>query len=288
MSTKKQKVTVKDKDGNIIKIYGSKNECFKDTGIKSYLLNDKFMNNEPIDGLYYCLDERLDNYTKLICDGCGKAFYRVNNQVKETEKVYCSSECMVKNVTHQNNCKCPICGKGFFRDSWAISHSNNNYCSEKCASKAKRILYKGRKLSHTIIIKINDDKHLNGHKYIESDENHPYAILTNFGYMIPEEVMVVEKFLLDDNNSVRLNNNTHLSKGYLIAHKNFILDDNDVDNLIVLETNDYVTKLNTITNNYFEFKTYCQNNNLDYRTTYSKYLFNRENFKKANDGSGWW
>lgn len=287
------KVIVKDANGNILKEYSSKNQCKKETEIDINKINKCFINNEPINGLYYCLEEMPKNYSQLKCNYCGKIFYRNNTLIKEANNIYCSNECRVKASKEkvENNCVCPICGKTFHRDNWAIENNINNYCSNNCKNIALSFYKTGKPNSWQFQIEFNESSgeyYNNGHRYVIINYNHPSSIMTEFGMAIKEEIIIAENYLLNDLNTMVLGENKYLSNQYTIAHKNFVLDDNDINNLYVITIDEYNSKLLEMTSNYFVFKKYCEDNLLDYKTTYTRFLYNKDKYNRNSNGIGWW
>lgn len=285
------KVIVKDKDGNIINEYKSINECSKDVKIYTDKIIYLSVNHILYNDRYFYLDYIPSNYIKTSCEYCGKEFYNNKRRINESKHIYCCDECRKNASKIKDNCVCPICGKSFYRDNWSLKQNKNNYCSIECANIAKSINMKGRpnKCNKVKFTEKDGLYYKNGHKYIQIDNKRLYSLESNTNKnLILEEIVIAEKYLLNKENQIIIDDNKYLSTEYVVAHKNFKLDDNRVDNLLIIKKEDYTNKLTTLITNYFEFKNYCEMQKLDYRETYSAYLSNKANYKYNSNEIGVW
>ena len=89
------------------------------------------------------------NGVKVICEYCGKEFYRWPSGIKRSARNFCSRECYGKANTTGSMITCDWCGKVFYRPIGRIKQEN--YCSVLCGAegsrKKKSEAHKGKPLS---------------------------------------------------------------------------------------------------------------------------------------------
>ena len=72
----------------------------------------------------------------LVCENCGKEFYRKNGLIKA--HVFCSNSCRAKKYSNQVKIVCKVCGKVFYRRESIAKNYNIKCCSKICQGIAKR------------------------------------------------------------------------------------------------------------------------------------------------------
>lgn len=135
------------------------------------------------------------------------------------------------------NAICCVCGKPVHKKPGELSRNKNVHCSRECFAVAKKEYMKGER-NHQYGLKGDKNASWKGGRTLSSygyvlikKPDHPFA---NGDGNVFEHRLVAEKYLLNDENSVVIDEVRYLSPEYEVHHKNEIKTDNAVDNLVVL------------------------------------------------------
>lgn len=198
--------------------------------------------------------------------------------------MFCSKKCEYEWRKSQSplNCTCAYCGKQFHRKETHKRKNIKNYCSTTCANKDKKIRYSGsgnhqHGLKGSLNASWKSDEYISfyGYKLIRT-ENHPFKNCDDFVF---EHRLVAEKYLLNDKNSVVINNKKYLSPDYVVHHLNFNRQDNDVKNLLIMEKGEHTSLHAKINKDNEEFKKYCQKYNLNLNEVIKNHTYNCQHYK---------
>jgi len=135
---------------------------------------------------------------------------------------------------------CPICKKVFYRKKSAIAKAkdiNHLTCSKECCYKLRKELYKG-KGNHQYGLKgfknsswKSDVRYKNDKRYTMIRAlDHPFK--NKYGF-VPEHILVAEKYLLNENNTIIINNKKYLKPECVVHHIDFNKKNNNYTNLYV-------------------------------------------------------
>ena len=142
----------------------------------------------------------------------------------------------------------------------------HTYCSIECHRQAKKIYMLGKQNHQYGLLgdknptwKSNERISSYGYKLIR-DLTHPFANSDGFVF---EHRLIAEKELLNNTNSVVINNKKYLSKDYVVHHIDFNRLNNQINNLRVMKRNEH-TYLHWKLRKRENLKIYCKENNLNY------------------------
>lgn len=135
------------------------------------------------------------------------------------------------------NCVCPVCSKKFHLKPHSLLRYKNHFCSKECKRRYDSIAMRGAG-NHQFGLTgsknatwKSDEKISNyGYKMIRIP-NHPFCNIDGFVF---EHRLVAEKYLLNDGNSVEVDNKKYLNPNFVVHHKNFNKLDNRVENLEIM------------------------------------------------------
>lgn len=229
-----------DKNMKIIKEFASQRDAVEETGISDYRMLKSRKNNVPVDGYYFLFKfpSQKFHYNE-ICENCGNVFECTTQRKSKNKHLFCSRECHTQYIkSHsENNCICDVCGKRFHRKKSQIDKSEKHYCSRKCQAFAnsKRMMGEnncqyGLKGSKNSSWKSDERISSYGYKMIRCLE-HPFANSDGFVF---EHRLVAEKFLLNDKNSIEIDNMLYLSPEFHVHHIDFDRLNNNKENLYVI------------------------------------------------------
>lgn len=72
------------------------------------------------------------------CEQCGKDFWKFNNQIKRTNKNFCSVSCTHRSLENKVILSCKYCGNEYKTIPGQIKHRGSSFCSRKCGGLFKR------------------------------------------------------------------------------------------------------------------------------------------------------
>lgn len=230
------KVYKKDINNNVITVYNSVQELCELLNISDYYWR-KHIKNKFYNGFYYYLAEEEVKSIKYKCDYCGKEFILSQARIKncKSKKFYCSKDCANKTKKGKPNTYCAICNKPIHIKP--SDKNKNHVCSSECLKELHKIYMTGEN-NHQYGLKgkLNaswktDEKiSIYGYKLIRMPD-HPFKNSDGFVF---EHRLVAEKYLLNDENSIIIDNHKYLSSNYAVHHLDFNKLNNNVNNLFVL------------------------------------------------------
>lgn len=188
------------------------------------------------------------NYVTKVCKTCGKEFVVATWYGKgEYCSKECADAAKV--VTHKPNVVCEYCGKEFYRKPSQLANVKHICCSKQCMGELRKILYSGENNPNFNNRKDEIVVYNNGHKYIEIHvNNHPYSHkLHNVGEYYKQHRFVVEQNheLFDDKYFDIINGSYYLKPEVDVHHKNEVTTDNRIENLIPLFRSEHTSEHNT-------------------------------------------
>ena len=195
-----------------------------------------------------------DNFDDLpwefetTCEVCGEKFITTKQRYKNNKHSCCSRNCAHKLLTGNYNCECVVCHKPLHRKPSYIKETKNITCSYECCYKLKKITMAG------------ENNHQYGIRAYENDSFKEGVFITNWGYKkiyhpthpfargkyVFEHRLIAERFLLDDINSIMINDKKYLSNDYVVHHIDFNRQNNNVSNLCVMKKEDHVSFHNSL------------------------------------------
>lgn len=180
----------------------------------------------------------------VTCDNCNEEFLCEQWRIDKRKNLFCSKKCEgeYKKKASVLNCTCEVCGKLFHRKMYQINKYKHHYCSIKCHSVAKKAYMQGEN-NHQYGLKGNkntswkSDSRISsyGYRLIRNIE-HPFSNGDGFVF---EHRLVAEKFLLNENNSILINDKRYLSPDYIVHHIDNNKLNNSVGNLQVMELGEH-------------------------------------------------
>lgn len=231
------KVYKKDKDGNIIHVFNSVLELEKKLNVSEYIWRNK-IKNQFYEGFYYYIDENEHQSILYNCDFCGKEFILSKGRMKQnsiTDKFFCSAKCCGEYNKGKPNCNCCICGKPIHVKPENLNQKHT--CSSECLKEfQKRRMLGKNNHQYGLKGKLNaswkSDEKISAHGYkLIRCPDHPFKNGDGFVF---EHRLIAEKYLLNNENSIIINDQKFLSPDYVVHHIDFNRLNNSIDNLYVL------------------------------------------------------
>lgn len=140
------------------------------------------------------------------------------------------------------NMQCPICGKRYHLKPFAVKRFKTHYCSKQCQNEARKIYMKGEG-NHQYGIRGKDNASWKNDRfethygyYAVRDRDHPFA---HSDGTVLEHRLVAEKYLLNEDNSVKINGKMYLSPEFIVHHKNHNRKDNRPENLEIMRRDEH-------------------------------------------------
>lgn len=147
------------------------------------------------------------------------------------------------------NCKCSMCGKMFHKKPSQIKKYKNNFCSKLCLQQFQSINFTGKN-NHQYGLKgkLNptwkSDEKISYYGYrLLRKLDHPFKNSEGFVF---EHRLIAEKFLLNEENSIIVDNKRYLSSDFVVHHKDFDRLNNEVNNLEIMKKGDHVSLHNKL------------------------------------------
>ena len=76
------------------------------------------------------------SYMEVDCSNCCKKINKQLWQIKKFKNLFCSKECKCVFYTKKVSIICQICGKQFFRTPKTIEKNQTSSCSPECSAKS--------------------------------------------------------------------------------------------------------------------------------------------------------
>lgn len=157
---------------------------------------------------------------------------------------------IAKKANHKPNVVCEYCGKKFYRKPSQIAKTKHNCCSKQCMGLYRKIAYSGTNNPNYNNRKEHIIEYNNGNKYyaIHVPDNHPFGYKgKGIGLLYKEHRYVIEQHynLFDEKYFVIINGKHYLKPNVDVHHKNEITTDNRLENLIPLTRSEHTSLHNT-------------------------------------------
>ena len=287
MSSKNYKKVFKyDCNWNKVSEYNSVNECIKELKLSPSTLSNISKNKKNKDGFYYIIQPYCPTYKIIKCVNCEKPVKVFKSRYENREKIFCSKKCESDyKIKHpQLNAICSFCGKSIHKKESQINRSNRLYCSKECLIKDKKIIMSGTN-NHQFGLKGNlnsswiSDERISFYGYkLFRDLKHPFRNSDGFVF---EHRLVAEKYLLNDENSIKIDGNSYLKPEYVVHHLDFNRQNNNLENLLVMKRSDH-TSLHVNMRTDKDLKIYCDNYRVSFDLVMKNHNYNIEhyNYKK--------
>lgn len=172
------------------------------------------------------------------CEFCGKEFLGAPSRAK-AKHICCSKQCMSALVKSRQelNCVCPICGKSFHLKPSKKAKDKSHCCSHECLLKYRSNIMSGEN-NHQFGLKGKNnaswksDERITHYGYRQIRQlEHPFKDYRGFVF---EHRLVAEQYLLNEENSIEINNRRYLKPEYDVHHIDENRLNNDPSNLQVL------------------------------------------------------
>ena len=147
----------------------------------------------------------------------------------------------MNNISEEKlNCQCEVCGKKFYRPPYYIKQTKHLTCSYKCSNELRKVTMAGEnnpqygrkgELSPTFK---NFTRISHGYR-VNYKPEHPF---TKENY-IREHRLIAEQYLLDDINSINIDETLYLNPKFVVHHIDCDKLNNDIDNLCVMTKEDH-------------------------------------------------
>lgn len=174
------------------------------------------------------------NYVTKICKTCNKEFkvptwYGKGNYCSKE----CAD--IAKKVKHDLNVICEYCGKPFYKKYSRLIKDKHHCCSKECMGNLRKLLYSGENNPNYNNRKERTIDYIQGHKYYDIHvKNHPFSHKChNIGEYYKEHRFVVEQNynLFDEKYFIIIDGKHYLKPEVDVHHKNEITTDNRIENL---------------------------------------------------------
>lgn len=149
---------------------------------------------------------------------------------------------IIENPINNLNYACDYCGKPIHLKPYIIKKYKHNCCCRSCSSKLKSITFKGEN-NHQFGLKgslnssynFKTKKIKNGYFFIRKWE-HPFKDEDGW---VREHRLIAEKYLLNNENSVIVNEERYLNPDYEVHHIDENPLNNDIENLIIVTKSEH-------------------------------------------------
>lgn len=174
------------------------------------------------------------------------------------------------------NCKCVVCGKELHRKPSYIKKTKNITCSYECSNKLRKITYAGKnnpQYGRRGELSSKFKKKIIRHGYEEEYKpNHPF----NKDKHVRKHRLIAEQYLLDDYNTIVINDNKYLLPDFIVHHIDSDKLNNNIDNLCVMLKKDHSAM-------HISFRTIIRNDDGTIKTVEDKYKSKEEIVKAFYD-----
>lgn len=181
-----------------------------------------------------------------LCSNCNKEVEIKCKNRLERKNIFCNLECKQQFAKNNQNLNviCSYCNKKFHLKPYRIKRAKNLCCSYECNRQLRKITMKGEN-NHQYGLKgslnsswVSDERITNyGYKKIRVID-HPFRDCSDFVF---EHRLIAEKFMLNDTNSVVINDKKYLNPDLVVHHIDFNKLNNDIENLKIMTLEEHTT-----------------------------------------------
>lgn len=256
-----------NQDKELCFVFNSVDECSNIDNVSPYIIRHYQDAEHLYNGYFYKTIKPKPYIVKATCDWCGKEFNCQRFRTEDGRKhIFCSNKCRAafQHAQTELNCICEICGKAYHVPQSRLDRYGSRYCSKECADKAKEKYMRGEG-NHQYGLKGNknvswkSDERISSYGYrLIRKLNHPFRNSDDFVF---EHRLIAEQFLLNDDNSVVINDKRYLSPKYIVHHIDFDRLNNDHNNLMVMKESEHMSLHQKLKNDQ-ELQQYCDKHNL--------------------------
>lgn len=175
------------------------------------------------------------------CSNCNKETVIRNKERLNRKNIFCCKKCEgeFKSKNCNNYKPCVVCGKKVYRKPSYIINNNihNIFCSYQCMGEYRKThMFKEDNPNYNNIKRKNGDiMYKNGYIY-ERRMEHPFS--DDDGW-VRQYRLVAEEYLLNENNSILINNKKYLKQEYDVHHIDFNKHNNSYENLMTLTRSEH-------------------------------------------------
>lgn len=202
------------------------------------------------------------------CDNCGVDIEIRHKERMERQNIFCCKSCEgeYRHKQSKPNVECFICHKKFHRKPSHLIDVRHPVCSMECHSILNSLMYQnennpnyGNRGSINPLWKSDEKISYYGYRLIRCID-HPFVNCDGFVF---EHRLVAEQYLLNDDNSVVINNKRYLDPNYIVHHIDFDRLNNDEKNLTIMMPREHFILHHALKNDEQELKNYCQLHSLN-------------------------